>query len=425
MEYNRQWSRLDNAAKIFPPTTTRRDPKVFRFACGLYETVDPDVLRSALNKTLEQFPFFRSVLRRGVFWYYFEDSRLQPEVHEENSPPCFPLYNPDRKGLLFEVTYYRKRINLEVYHAMADGAGALQFMKTLVSYYLLEKYQDHIDSNAVMYDYDASDEQRRRDAFDKYFSVKKLGPIQNRPRAYTIRGERFPEYRMGIIEGCLSLKALKEKVHELDVTVSEYLTAVLFLSIHEGMALRDEAKPVSLIIPVDLRRFFPSLSARNFFGTINVSHNFREQGREFGDVLAQVKRSFREQLVPENIHRRLNQFSALEHRLFIKLVPLFIKVPVLKISSWKVENEDTAVFSNMGKITMPPELVPYIRLFDVFNSSLRPHVCACSFEDNLVVSFSSPFVTSDIQRCFFRTLTGLGFEVEINSNTAELRGEGP
>ena len=65
-----KWSRLDNAAKIFPSTSSKRDPKVFRFACELCEPVDPEVLRSALDRTLEKFPPFRSVLRRGLFWYF-------------------------------------------------------------------------------------------------------------------------------------------------------------------------------------------------------------------------------------------------------------------------------------------------------------------------------------------------------------------
>lgn len=44
-----KWSRLDNAAKIFPSTSSKQDPKVFRFACELCEPVDPEVLRRALG----------------------------------------------------------------------------------------------------------------------------------------------------------------------------------------------------------------------------------------------------------------------------------------------------------------------------------------------------------------------------------------
>ena len=35
------WSRLDNAAKIFPPTSSARDTKVFRLACTLTQPVEP------------------------------------------------------------------------------------------------------------------------------------------------------------------------------------------------------------------------------------------------------------------------------------------------------------------------------------------------------------------------------------------------
>ncbi|HCW73139.1 MAG TPA: hypothetical protein DHM90_04370, partial [Clostridiaceae bacterium] len=70
MKENRKikWSKLDNASKIFPPTTTNRDTKVFRLSCELTEDADPEALIRALSPTLESFPFYRSVLRRGAFW---------------------------------------------------------------------------------------------------------------------------------------------------------------------------------------------------------------------------------------------------------------------------------------------------------------------------------------------------------------------
>ena len=45
MKTNKRWHKLDNAAKIFPPTATKSDPKVFRFACELVENVDKDILQ--------------------------------------------------------------------------------------------------------------------------------------------------------------------------------------------------------------------------------------------------------------------------------------------------------------------------------------------------------------------------------------------
>ena len=68
-----KWNRLDNAAKIFPPTSTKRDTKVFRFACELCEPVEEAALQRALDRTMEIFPFYRSILKKGLFWYYLED----------------------------------------------------------------------------------------------------------------------------------------------------------------------------------------------------------------------------------------------------------------------------------------------------------------------------------------------------------------
>ena len=52
-----EWIRLDNAAKIFPPTTNEKDTKVFRFICELNEQVDKDILQQALDKTMIHFPY--------------------------------------------------------------------------------------------------------------------------------------------------------------------------------------------------------------------------------------------------------------------------------------------------------------------------------------------------------------------------------
>lgn len=93
-----EWAKLDNAAKIFPPTSNERDTKVFRFVCELKDEIDQNILQEALNKTMPLFPFYKTVLRRGVFWYYFESTELIPEVVEEYKLPCSMLYRPNSRN---------------------------------------------------------------------------------------------------------------------------------------------------------------------------------------------------------------------------------------------------------------------------------------------------------------------------------------
>lgn len=261
MRKRKQWSRLENAAKIFPPTSSNRDTKVFRFVCELTEQIDGSILQHALERTLAEFPFYRSILKKGLFWYYFEESSLMPQVAEEAIPVCSAIYNPDRPGLLFRVNYYNRRINLEVFHALTDGTGAMQFLRTMVFYYLAEKHS----IAGHMTDYDASEDQKNLDAFYKYYDKTENIPKTKSYHAYRIRGEKYPNNRIGITEGLLSTNAVLQKAHEHQATLSELLIALLICSIHEGMAVRERTRPVVITVPVDLRRFFSRTDRTKFF----------------------------------------------------------------------------------------------------------------------------------------------------------------
>ena len=130
------WRKLDNAALAFPPATDKNDTRVFRMYCELKETVDPQILQTALDQTMEKYPLFQVVLRKGLFWFYLERRDIRAVAKEEIKPPCSRLYIPDKKSLLFEVSYYENRINFEVYHALTDGTGARNFLQELVQNYL-------------------------------------------------------------------------------------------------------------------------------------------------------------------------------------------------------------------------------------------------------------------------------------------------
>jgi hypothetical protein len=136
---NLNWIKLDNASKIFPATYTNRDTKVFRISVELNDYVDKDILQASIDEAVEYFPIFNYVLRRGVFWYYFEYSNQKPKVEIESIPLCAPLYDKEKKNLLYRVSYFNKRINLEVFHALTDGAGVVWFMETIVHLYLNKK----------------------------------------------------------------------------------------------------------------------------------------------------------------------------------------------------------------------------------------------------------------------------------------------
>lgn len=410
----RRWTKLDNAAKLFPPTRTKSDTKVFRFTCELYDDVDREVLMQAVKLTLPRFPVYRSVMKKGLFWYYLEESSLEPRVREEYKPPLTQLYSGNSKSLLFEVTYYRRRINLEVFHVLSDGAGAIQFFRVLVGHYLIQKYEHDMPELMAEIDTDASTEQQRIDSFTKYYEKTSFFSKEKREQAYKLSGDR--QKRLRIIEGTVSVSDLRRKAREYGATITEMLSAVFVLSIGEQMNLQGMKKPVVISVPVNLRQFFPSETTRNFFGVIYVKYDFRSGGNDFESVIEQIRISFREELTEEKMRSRMNQYATLEHMMVARLIPLALKDPIMRIGNWRAEREFTVSLSNVGKIELPEPLAKYVNMMSAFDSANGLQAVMSSFGDKFVTSFTSVFTATDIEMNYFRRLSGMGLDVTVASN---------
>lgn len=409
------WLKLDNAAKIFPSTSSKRDGKVFRFACELKELVEEKILVQALTENMKLFPLYRSVLKRGAFWYYLEESDITPKVEKESEPICLPIYSKDNPSLLFRITYYQKRINLEVHHVLSDGTGALEFLKGLVYHYLIIKHKDEF-KKIPSFDYDASIFQKSDDSFQKYYNNKGSKKRKGSKKAFQISGSKYSENRIRVIEGCVSTKEMLNLAHQYQTTITILTAAIFILSIEQEMRLRDKKRPVTLAIPVNLRKYFPSYSARNFFGVFAIGYHFQKGEASLESIIIHLNKLFKEELNEKQLEKIINSFSALENNLVIRAVPLFFKNLILRFSAYLSEKHTTASVSNIGKITVAKELIPYIDSFDVFISTNKKQICMCSFEDNLRFSFTGPFINSNIEKNFFRKLSELGLGVVIATN---------
>ena len=80
-----KWRKLDNAALAFPLVTDKNDTRVFRFYCQLKEKVNSEILQQALDQTMEKYPLFQAVLRKGLFWFYLERRDIHAIVKKEKS----------------------------------------------------------------------------------------------------------------------------------------------------------------------------------------------------------------------------------------------------------------------------------------------------------------------------------------------------
>lgn len=410
---NNEWNKLDNAAKIFPAAQSKKDTQVFRFSCVLKKSVDKNLLQKATEETLEEFTIFKSILRRGFFWYYLENSDIKPIVCEEYKSPCSLIYEKNNHRLLFEVTYYKNRINLEVFHVLTDGTGAMNFLRTLVSKYL--SYAENTKEYET--DYDASNSQKSDDSFSKYYSGKISLKQEKNKTAYKITGRRFFDSRLKVIIGTVSVKQCIEEAHKYGVTLTAFLAAVLVKSIISEIPVRAKGKkPVTILIPVNLRNFFPSVSARNFFCLTYIKYDIAKHGEDFSIIAEVMNNQLKDKLKAEKLLSTIDTYSYVERNVITRLIPLAVKDIFLRMAYRMSGKAVTATLSNIGIAKMPDELMKYIERFDVCISTDRLQLCSCSCGDTLSLGFTSLFVSSDIEMRFFRELTSRGIDVEITSN---------
>ncbi|WP_353095948.1 hypothetical protein [Tissierella praeacuta] len=417
-----KWTKLDNASKLFPAVANNKDTKVFRLSCELYEYVDPIALQKALDLTIESFPLYKSILRRGAFWYYFEYSDIKPTVNMENTALCAPIYIRNQKNLLFRVSYYNKRINVEIFHSLTDGAGVIWFMEVLIYHYMTIKYKEIFKDNMPKLNHKASISQKMDDSFWKnYNGENNLGNSKDEKEkeysnAYHIKGSRIEDNKMKLIEGSMSVKSVLDIAHEYNTTLTVFLTSLLVYSIYNEMPANRKKRPVVLSVPINLRPYYESSTARNFFSTMNIGYSFKNNNPDFEEIIKSVNESFKMELTKEQLDRKLNHFMSLEKNFLARVIPLPIKDYFLRIANSLNDRKITSSISNIGKIIMPQEFNAYIRQFSICVSARRPLITLCTYEDRMVISFTSPFEETDIQKTFFQFLSEKEVEIEITSN---------
>lgn len=327
------WYKVDNVAKVFLATASQRDPRVFRISCTLNEEIDPDTLNEALRSTAQEWPQFQVTLHRGLFWHYFESTDQLPTAQPETKAPCAPLYTPERRNkLIYRVTYFGARINLEMFHAITDGNGGLLYLKSIVRNYLALRHPGEMEN--VPSPNSASAGDMAQDSFRNFYEGTKRKKPAKKPKAYRPHGF-LPYSQLQFFEGHLSSKQVLERSHALGVSMTSYLGASFMLAIYHDMPALERKKPICISLPVNLRNYYPSETARNFFNSVCIAHTLTPE-----DTLETVAPVFdaklKEVLKPENIRAQMDAYEKLEHIPGIRPVPLVIKNAAVKFSpSWR------------------------------------------------------------------------------------------
>ena len=419
----REWYKLDLSAIVYPTLQRRDFSSVYRLSVLLKEDIDPGMLQKAVDMTLPRFPTYKAAIRKGLFWRYLEpNNRPGPFVQKDVRNPCQPMYFKANNRYLIRVYYYKNRIALEAHHSLGDGTGGMCVLQTLTAVYLRLLGHTEIESGGFVLDIDREpDPEELEDAYMRYANAK-VRPPRPGEKTYRVRGTKEPFYTLNIIDGIMSVSQVMSVAKKYNATITEYLNAVLLYALmtKQEKDWHFRLRPVKIAMPVNLRRFFPSKTLRNFITMIYPGIDPRLGEYSFEEIVAQVHNYMRYYLNEKFLRGDITTNASTQKNPFIRVVPLFVKDFVVRQFYTKVQDKNSSAgLTNMGAMKVPERMKPYIERFDIYMGqpfSSRTNCAVISFEDTLTVNFASSIIEADVERYFFLKLVADGIHVKIESN---------
>lgn len=418
-----RWVRLDNAAKIYPAARRREWSNLFRQSVTLREEVDVQVLQSALDVTVKRFPTIAARLRKGAFWYYLHEVKAAPRISPEY---CYPLVFMDRKEIgqcAFRVIAYKNRIAVEFFHSLTDGTGALVFLKSLTAEYLEQKYHITVPAEEGVLDRrEAPKEEELEDSFPKY--AGKVPASRKDTNAWKVKGTPALDNMLHLTCFRLDVEQVLQAAHGYNTTMTVFLSAVMMQALQNLQKEKERSfwrrKGIKLLIPINLRRLFPSQTLRNF-----AMYTIPEIDPRLGDyTIAEICKVIESKMAAEVTPKHMSSVIATnvadEQNPFLRAVPLPIKNVVMKaIFDTVGEKKSSLTLSNLGLVKVPESMKPYIERFDFIlgPQAAAPNNCGMvSYENTVYINFIRNIREADLERHFYYILRDMGIRVTVESN---------
>lgn len=417
-----EWYKLDNAGIMYSAIQRDNYSSIYRFSAVMNELVDPVALQRAVDKSMPRFPCFQVRMKRGFFWYYFEPNDAPgPFVKEDVRNPCQPVRFDEDNGWLIRFFYYGNRISVEMFHALADGAGALTFLRTLLAVYLREVGHEIPEHDVI---FDINQPARREEGEDSYrrYASSRTALNPKFCKAYQGEGNPEPFYTLNVVMGTIPLDKLREVARSYKASITEYLAAVLIASILAKQRREGKRRelPVALAIPINLRPWFPADTLRNFILTVRPYIDPELGDYTFAEIVSQVHHYMKLHINRQEMQSIITHNVRMQNHKLLQFAPVLFKNLGVDLSyRMKGSIPYSTTYTNPGAFHVTKEMEPHIHHMEVIlgqSYTPRANCASISYGNTMEITFASTVKETDVERDFFRHLVQEGIPVDIYSN---------
>ncbi|NTW71259.1 MAG: hypothetical protein HGA49_03340 [Eubacteriaceae bacterium] len=416
----KNWFRLDNAGRLYASIVNPRDTTLFRLSATLDNVINAEQLSIALHHMIKRFPYFNTHLKKGLFWYYVEESGIDPLPYKENNYPNMNYSFKKKSNFPFRVLYFENRVSVEFTHAITDGTGAFIFLKSLLfEYFRLLGIIGEPDGDILVYGSEVRAEELEN-SFSKYY-IKKVPASRRIKKAFHFPYKVLPKGIYSIVTGIIPSRRIKEVAIGYNATITELLSAIYFKTILDLIEKKGyKKKPVVLNVPVNLRKMYPSGTMRNFFISVTPSLDPRLGSYKFAEIIKYIKYFMEVQVDKKYINQMITRNVKNERNILLRALPIFIKDLIMPwIYHFYGERGFTSGISNLGVIDVPDHMKRKIERFEVYpppSSGNLIKVTMLGYQSNLYITFGKLTHEKEVEREFFKNLVMMGIPVKIETN---------
>lgn len=128
-------------------STSKESPNEIRIRIRMRDLIYSDVLRHAVDSTMERYPYFCVELQKKGEHYIFAENHRPVVI--TNSLHGVDLNSEDSNFHMIAFCFQDNWIILDVFHGMTDGTGAYEVLRTLLYYYCSERYHIKLNDEGI------------------------------------------------------------------------------------------------------------------------------------------------------------------------------------------------------------------------------------------------------------------------------------
>ena len=400
---------VDNASILYLSLIRKDHCNSYRFTMTLTEPVCPGTLQLAVDRIYRRFPTVIAGFHPGIFHYYQVPAKMPPQVQPD--PGCLiTMSREEIRSCAFRVYYEQSTIAIEAFHALADGFGAIACFTTLVAEYLRLKHGACIPVSETLLDLEHAP--MLTELEDAYLEYEQGKPL-HLPSRYAYQLPGGDSVRDAVRTHTLQLPAKKllDASRSHGVSITTLISSVMAASVMEIQKRHKspaQIKPVRIMVPVDLRRMFPSRTLRNFILYVLPTMEPEDSVKTMTELL----RSFAGQMQTQLEQTRMASIMAYNVKTqgswYFRIIPLFVKLALMRLAyRYFGESNSSVTVTNLGNVRLPEEMQPYVEKMEVtLTPRVRsPYNCAIlSYNGQLTIRISRFPQDSELEGLFLNKL---------------------